>query len=262
MPLLTKCCLVVSVAWAALGDDSRQASMPVSEFRQTATGVRDYTEVTASERLSYFRLLAGIRQLGIVQRPPESDPPVKTNGRAVGNSQFADIYRHPEEYRGKLVRIGGYVRELSEWDAAADNDQGLTTLYQAWVFTEDSFSNPYVVVCSEVSPGLRDQIRRQGKQAIKERVEVVGVFFKIWKYEARDGTRGAPMILAHRLEWKPTTAPQSSGNWIWIGITVLVFVVFPGTVLAIQAASRKDREFRERRLQSLPSFTPQSTRES
>lgn len=262
MLLLTKCWLGVSVAWAAIGDDSGQATVLVSEFRQIAAGVRDFTEVAETERLPYFRLLAAVRRLDAVQRQPESDPSANKTGRAAAGSQFADIYRHPEKYRGEMIRIRGYVRELSEWDATDDNDQGLTTLYQGWVFTEESLRNPYVIVCSEVSPGLRERIRQQGKQSIKEPVEVAGVFFKIWKYEARDGTRGAPMILAHRLEWKPTAAPQSSGIWMWTGIAVLVLVVFPGIVFVIRSASRKDREFRERRLQSPPSFTPQSTRES
>jgi hypothetical protein len=222
----------------------------LAEFRQIASAARDFTEISESERSAYFELLAGVRQLGHADLwalgKPQDD--------STKSSQFADIYQHPKQYRGEVVRFRGYVRELSEWDASDDNDHGLATLYQAWVFTEDSFRNPYVIVCSDVSPGLRERIRKHGKVELKEPVEVAGVFFKIWKYDARDGTRGAPMILAHRLTWKPVPQAQSSGWLTSLLVAVMALIVLPAIVFAIRSASRTDREFRRRHLQSAPPF--------
>jgi hypothetical protein len=217
-------------------------------FRQTASRARDFSEIRESERSAYFQLLASVRQLGYANLWALSKP----LRRSPNESQFASIYQHPKQFRGEVVRIRGYVRELSEWDASDDNDHGLATLYQAWVFTEDSFRNPYVIVCSDLSPGLRERIRQQGKAELKEPVEVAGVFFKIWKYDARDGTRGAPMILAHRLTWKPVTKAQSSGWLTSLLVAVMALIVLPAIVIAIRSASRKDREFRRRHLQSPP----------
>lgn len=222
----------------------------LAEFRQVASVARDFTEISESERSAYFEVLDRVRQLGY----PDLWALSQRTDQSTKSSQFADIYQHPKEYRGEVVRIRGYVRELSEWNASDDNDRGLTTLYQAWVFTEDSFRNPYVIVCSEVSPGLRKRIRQQGKAELKEPVEVAGVFFKIWKYDARDGTRGAPMILAHRLTWKPVTESASSGWLTSLLVAVVALIVLPAIVFAVRSASRKDREFRRRHLQSPPPF--------
>lgn len=246
---LIRCMLCGPFVWTAILAGSDPPGMSINELRQIASGVRDFTEVTEAERLPYFQLLAGIRQLDATQLATPSGHAANTTDGTSASSQFAEMYRQPERFRGQVIRISGYVRELSEWDATADNDQGLTTLYQAWVFSEESFRNPYVVICSEVSPALLDRIRKQGKQNIKEPVEVVGVFFKLWKYEARDGTRGAPMILAHRLDWNPVSIAQTSAIWIWIGVGILLLVVLPGVVVVLRSAGRRDREFRNRLLE-------------
>ncbi|MBI5760448.1 MAG: hypothetical protein HZA46_18190 [Planctomycetales bacterium] len=250
MQLLITILLCQPFAEAQLVDAQSDPTGILIGFRQTASHARDFSEIRESERTSYFQLLAGVRQLGYTNLWALSKP----LGRSANESQFARIFEQPKHFRGEVVRICGYVRELSEWDASDDNEHGLTTLYQAWVFTEDSFRNPYVIVCSEVSPELRDRIRQQGKAELKEPVEVAGVFFKIWKYDARDGTRGAPMILAHRLTWKPVTETQSFGWLTSLLVAVVALIVLPAIVFAIRSASRKDREFRRTHLQSPPLF--------
>jgi hypothetical protein len=41
---------------------------------------------------------------------------------------------------------------------------------------------------------------------------------------------------------------------MWTAVAALVLVGFPGIVLVVRSANRKDREFRNRHLQSPPSF--------
>lgn len=145
---------------------------------------------------------------------------------------FVDLFRNPAAYRGKPVTLRGHVRRLVSYPAG-ENDVGLDTLYEAWVFTEDSQSNPAVVVCSEIPEGMP-----QGDQ-LNERVSVSGYFFKMYGYEARDTTRVAPLILAVRLQWHPAVEKAawrpSATEYIILAAAVL------GLTIVVWRLARTDR---------------------
>lgn len=154
---------------------------------------------------------------------------------------FVDLFRNPEEYRGKPVTLRGYARKLISYPADDPNEHGIETLYEAWIFTEDSQGNPAVVVCTEVPDGMP-----RGDN-INEQVSVTGYFFKMYGYPARDTTRVAPMILADRLVWYPARGPAawrpSPVVYASTGAGVL------GLIAVVWWLSRGDRQFGRRRIE-------------
>lgn len=114
---------------------------------------------------------------------------------------FADLYRNPETYHGRLVMFRGHLRRLIS-SPAGDNPHGLQQLHEAWLYVEDAQQNPVVVVCTELPSGIPT-----GSDILVDFVSATGYFFKRYGYEDRAGQlRFAPLILAQRLEWTPRPA--------------------------------------------------------
>jgi hypothetical protein len=128
--------------------------------------------------------------------------PAQLESRGRRDLTFAQFLTAPADYRGELVHLHGAVKRLIQYEAGP-NDYGIEQLYEAWLFTEDSFNNPYVVICTHIPEAMP-----MGE--VSERVRVAGFFFKNNAYNAGDVPRVAPMILAHRLVWlRPP--PESAG---------------------------------------------------
>jgi len=157
---------------------------------------------------------------------------------------FVDIFKNPEQWHGRLVTLRGHVRRVVSYPAG-ENAFGLTTLYEAWLYTEDSQTNPAVVVCSSIPEGMPT-----GDQMTEE-ASVTGYFFKIYGYRAQDTTRIAPLILAQRLEWHPVEAPSTTLFSMIVGGIVLAAVL---AAIAWQwTAAQRDRARRaERHREELP----------
>ena len=144
---------------------------------------------------------------------------------------FADVFRHPDAYRGKPVTLTGHARVVREFPGPDDMAAGggePPMLVEAWVFPADSGGNPAVVVVS-AAPGVP-----RGNDLLVP-VTVTGRFFKKYGYEAHDTTRTAPMLLAGTIERLPEPAAGgatpavlaaaagvtllglSAGWWAWRG---------------------------------------------
>lgn len=166
---------------------------------------------------------------------------------------FVDLFLHPDEYRGKAVTLRGYVRKLISYPADSPDGGGPQTLYEAWLFTDDSHGNPAVVVCSEIPEGIPTG------DDINEQVSVTGYFFKMYGYSARDTTRVAPMILARELVWYPAAEHAAwrptALHYGLLGAGVL------GLVLVVWRVSRGDRHAGRRRLHAETEDAPPDFRE-
>jgi hypothetical protein len=140
--------------------------------------------------------------------------PGTLESRARRDLTFAQFLSSPRNYRGELVQLQGAVKRLIRYEAGP-NDYGIGQLYEAWLFTDDSYNNPYVVVCTHIPSGMPTG------DAISERVRVAGFFFKNNAYSAADAPRIAPMILAQRLVWiRPAATPAGPGALevlAWLG---------------------------------------------
>jgi hypothetical protein len=82
---------------------------------------------------------------------------------------------------------------------APQNSADVKTVYEAWGWTEESRSFPYLVVFSDLPPQMP-----LGPD-IHEEAVFVGYFMKIMSYQAYDAARGAPLLVG-RLQWIPNPA--------------------------------------------------------
>ncbi len=161
---------------------------------------------------------------------------------------FVDLFanaKNPEIHHGKLVTLTGHLRRLLAMPAGK-NDHGIDTLYEAWLYTDDSQQHPAVVVCTSVPDGMLDAFNAR---ELLDHVSVTGYFFKMFGYDAKDARRFAPMILGKRLEWHrpaPPAPPLVPESVIYVTI-VVVLTIGVGTLWIV---ARKDRQVRESRLQA------------
>ena len=109
---------------------------------------------------------------------------------------FVDLFTNPDRYQGQPVTLSGHVRRLVKHPLDKKHPNA-ETRYEAWIYTQNSQTNPAVIVFTSLPRGMP-----MGDN-ILERVSVTGYFFKLYGYDARDTTRLSPLILASRLEWFP-----------------------------------------------------------
>jgi hypothetical protein len=129
---------------------------------------------------------------------------------------------------------------------AAQNDYGLTDLYEAWVFTRSSGNNPYRVVCTSVPEAIP-----QGMSIDPPvRIRVAGYFFKRSGYATADGRlHSAPVILAgspHRLPATPAIDHDTNSVPFVLGVLVPFGLVIG---FALWRFWVNDRRFRRQHLQ-------------
>lgn len=160
---------------------------------------------------------------------------------------FPDLFKNSDRYKGRLVTLTGRVRKLIHYPAEK-NEYGIKTLYEAWLFTDDSQQNPTVVICTEVPPALKDGLP-QGTDVI-DHVTITGYLFKMYVYNAQDTTRVAPLILAKQLEWNPPVVDEQGSLLFSQILAGTLIILIAGVAFAMWKASQKDKQFRESRLQS------------
>ena len=154
-------------------------------------------ETPLDEQRAAAERFAGVRRVDL-QLPPDAELPT-----------FADVFRHPRHYEAERVTLTGYARRVVDYPAG-ENPHGLTTLTEASVFTEDSQSNPAVVVAASADADLP-----RGDDLMVP-VRFTGYFFKMYGFEARDANRVAPLFLAGRLERLAEPAPAAGGPWLLV----------------------------------------------
>src|SRR5581483_11969283 len=106
--------------------------------------------------------------------------------RATVEPPFKDFFEVPQKQRGKPIRLRMHVTRVLQYDAP-ENPLGLKECYEAWGWTDESKSFPYVIVFPDLPSGMP-----VGKDAHAE-VVFVGYFLKVMSYTAFDATRGAPL---------------------------------------------------------------------
>lgn len=135
--------------------------------------------------------------------------------------QFAQLYRQPDEYRGKLVAVSGVIKRVVQVDAAKE-DLGVDHLWQIWLFS-GADANPMVIYSLELPDKFPTGV------SVNEPATVVGVFFKRWIYKAEGGIMTAPLLLSKSVAWSPPSdvRPMSTTQ-LTIGVALSV-----GAALAI-----------------------------
>jgi hypothetical protein len=164
---------------------------------------------------------------------------------------FTDLWEQPEKYRGQLIALKLHVKRVLHHEAPA-NSAGVRDVYEAWGWTDESKSFPYLVVFTEAPPDMPLGADVYGNATF------VGYFLKTMAYEAFDARRAAPLLIG-RLHWQaqPTLqrANERDAETFWY------IVIAGGVVLAALIASwfiaARRRNLRKRAL-----LTPQLNSEA
>ena len=113
---------------------------------------------------------------------------------------FLQLFRQPQEYRGRLIQVSGIVRRAHRV-AAQPNEHGLESYYRCWLFPHDGASNPIVVYALNMPASFPVGMN------LHEEVAFAGLFFKRWAYQAKGGMMTAPLVLAAGGDWVPRATP-------------------------------------------------------
>ncbi len=97
------------------------------------------------------------------------------------------LLERPADYRGKPVRIEGYVQTIQAFDVS--NREGIGRLYQCEL-AESGTRALCAVICTEEPANL----------PLRSRVRAQGYFIKVRAYQTNDGETGeGPLIVAKRI---------------------------------------------------------------
>ena len=148
-------------------------------------------------------------------------------------------YSPPEQYRGELIYLKGYLRGLKKYEAIENdffNPARIPSLYQGDLFTAESRPNPYIIVIPQIAEGMQMGVD------LTENVTFAGYFLHLWVYKGGDNVdRAAPLLIGRLLTWTP--APRyhqvaQTGAFIAVAFVVLLMCV-GGAIWALNRASAK-----------------------
>jgi len=150
----------------------------------------------------------------------------KLRKASLGRVAYAQLFRQPREYRGRLVTVSGAVHAVYRVELF-ENKYGIKQYYQVWLAPFDNRFNPIVIYCLDLPKGFPTGAN------LSEEAEVTGFFLKRWAYQATDAIRTAPTLLAKTLEWqkRPVMKQESPA-----GAASLFLIVAAAVVLATLAA--------------------------
>lgn len=107
---------------------------------------------------------------------------------------FSELYRRSRDRRGQVVTVKGWVVQAARLKAP-ENDAAIWEYHQLWVRPADE-NNPIVVYALSLPQDFPLGNR------LEQPVEIHGVFFKRWAYQAHDALRAAPVLLAKGIHWE------------------------------------------------------------
>ena len=166
---------------------------------------------------------------------------------SLGRAAYLQLFKQPDEYRGKVVTVVGTVRLAYRVPALA-NDLGIDEYVVYWLQPAGSPESPILVYALDAPPGfpgigIGDAGQSAGK--LHEDVEVTGIFFKRAAYAAQGGTYTAPLLIAKVPTWRPEAParkfaeiPVSPFEFIAFAIAALLLAICVGAVLWKRSARR------------------------
>ena len=170
----------------------------------------DRAPLKSREMDAYWRLMAWSRteKLADLEKQARRDVP------------FTQLWDQPERYRGQPIHLRLHVRRVLEYDAP-ENTHGIKKVYEAWGWTDESRSFPYVVVMPERPEGLPIGTEIHGE------IVFVGYFLKIMSYTAFEKARGAPLLVGRA---RSVATPSLKSNQT-DSSTVLILALICGVLL-------------------------------
>ena len=211
---------------ADAADTTKSTSGPATPEILAAVTVpeKDLAEITddsvglRSEEIgSYHRVLARARDL-----------PQAYLEATARDAAFSVLQKQPGHFRGQVITVSGDLRRLTNFPVR-ENDEGITELYEALVFTADSGTTPYRIRLTTPPTGLPTGESIDPATPVR----VVGYFFKRDQYIVQQDLRvhAAPLLLAQRIDRRTvvaagaTSLPPTAADRLRWAVTLLGMVV-------------------------------------
>ena len=223
-----------SVGLSATPEIVAAVTIPAEDLAEISD---DSVGLRGEESGPYHRILARAR-----------DVPNRYLEAVARDAAFAVLQEQPEYYRGQVISVAGGLRRLMRFPIR-ENDEGITELYEALVFTADSGSTPYRIRLTTPPTGLPTGRLIDPPLPVR----VVGYFFKRDQYIVEKDLRvhSAPMLLAQRIDRRSdaspaaTQLPTSDADRLRWAVTLLGIVVGGGALILLWAWRTRagDRRF-------------------
>ncbi|MHC4880493.1 MAG: hypothetical protein ACYTGL_28920 [Planctomycetota bacterium] len=203
----------------------------IATIEDNSVGLRN------SERDLYYTLLGRTRDF-----PRET---LKQNARS--DLSFALLMNESTNFLGELITVQGEFRRLTQIPVG-QNDQGLQTVWEGWLFNRDSGTNPYCVRCSSLPEGMPT-----GELSPPVVVELTGYFFKRYGYPRADhNLHVAPLIIAAEPKWlKPVSMTDRGDSEIAKFVLGGAALLGIGLLLVLWRFRLGDRQFEQQHLKRL-----------
>jgi hypothetical protein len=136
---------------------------------------------------------------------------------SIGPITYAQLFRQPDDYRGRFVTVSGVVRRAEPSDIH-ENKYGIKSYYRVWLFPFDNPSSPLVIYCLDLPKGFPTGT------GLAAEAGTTAFFFKRWAYSTAEADRIAPMLLAKTLQWwkQPVVTPEPSASPRWLPLVVVL----------------------------------------
>lgn len=197
--------------------------------RLTLDLVEDDTTFRPAEREIWFHLLAQLHE-----RPKD-----QLGNRAPEDVVYLQMYKQPDDYRGRLVRFRGVAKMGYRYDAPK-NYLGIEE-YNVLVIDPDGEPDSPIIVYTldlpEGFPALKHRDKDRATTKLHEDVEITGYFFKRFAYQAPAGTYTTPQVIARSPAWVPRrTLAEVTGRDKWTPTHVAAIVAIAAVGAALTMA--------------------------
>ncbi len=188
--------------------------------------IQDGSPHRPAEREAYYRFMKILKE-----HDAETFQSYLSTADEFSNVAFAQLFRQPNHYRGRLVRLKAKAHSCIE-NKFGKNQWGLEKYYH--LYLESSEGHLMQANVLEIPEGFPISTVGKDRQYSKfnEDIELVGFFYKLIPYPARDDLRNSPLLFARTIQWtKPVAPPSETATW-----TTLTSVLLGGAILGITLA--------------------------
>jgi hypothetical protein len=186
---------------------------------------------------------------------------------ARGDLTYAQIFADPARYRGEVIHIIGRLKRLSRLGPPLEaKAQGVSDLYEAWIFNDAFGQNPFVAVFPLLPARMNDLVGQDKIKNTLVEVSFDGYFYKKFRYKAADSkektAREAPVFIGRTLvlRSRPGAAEPEGEDWSGQMMAVFLGIVGLGVVVVVGLTwwfRRSDERVRRRLVASRhPEFLP------
>jgi len=153
-----------------------------------------------------------------------------------GNVGYLQLLKQPDQYRGRLVSLGGLALRCLPVEAVP-NELGIRRYYQISMRCAGGPARAVIVYCLDPPANFPT-----GEQ-IRQPIELTGFFFKNLAFTDGQQMHVAPTLLARTIDWTPTQPSNAAKNavpTVSLGaLTVLVGIAAAVAGLCIWFVNRR-----------------------